>query len=369
MKETGVIVKVFYVTAWFPNPENNAITPFVKRDVTALGNDNDLVLVHIDRSYSGRPYRFWVSGKIRAVRLPAHSILQVTKLPFRLRRLSRGCDLLHSTGVFALLTLAISFIPLPWVHTEHWSKYMEGGLLPLVISVFERFPDQVTTVSSFLEKKISGYGVKHVKTVHNIVPLPQSVTTSASSDTMRLISIGSLINRKSPDVAVRTLRVLLDRGIDASLVWVGDGPLRQEVDNLINELELSERVTLTGNVKPELVFEYLSGANIFLLPTQAETFCLGAAEALAAGLPVVLGGNGGQRDYVKPPYGILVDDSRNPEAYADAVIEQMENSRERTGGFFQEAVREFSEIRFADRMNEIYRNLYVKFSTVKHWTK
>lgn len=197
----------------------------------------------------------------------------------------------------------------------------------------------------------------------NIVPLPESLTPLADLKSLQLVSVGALNSRKSPDIAVRTLRILRDRGIDASLTWVGDGPLRGEITRLIDELNLKSRVNLAGSVKPDEVPRYLSDANLFLLPTQAETFYLGAAEALAAGRPVVLGGNGGQRDFVKPPYGLLVDDSHNPVAYADAIMEQVGNSQGKPAEFFQGAIREFSDKDFARRMNALYRELASKQAT------
>ncbi len=353
-------MKIFYVTAWFPSTEKPEVAPFVKRDVTALSRDNDLLLAHIDRSYSGKPCRFFAADRVKAIRLPARTIVDILKLPLRLRKLARSSQMLHSTGVFALPVVSLSFIPLPWVHTEHWSKYMENGLLPLLVSLFEHFPDKVVTVSTFLAKKLSRYGVGQVVTVPNIVPLPKSLTPLADLKSLHLVSVGALNSRKSPDIAVRTLRILLDRGIDASLTWVGDGPLRAEIIRLIDELNLNSRVNLAGSVKPDEVPRYLSNANMFLLPTQAETFCLGAAEALAAGRPVVLGGNGGQRDFVKPPYGLLVDDSQNPEAYADAIMEQVGNSQGKRADFFQGAIRKFSDKDFARRMNALYRELASK---------
>ena len=357
-------MRIFYVTAWFPTPENSEIAPFVKRDVTALSSDNDIFLAHIDRSYSGRPSRFFAADGVKAIRLPARTVADILKLPLRLRKLAKKSQLLHSTGVFALPVVSLSFIPLTWVHTEHWSKYMESGLLPLAMSVFEHFPDKVVTVSTFLAKKLSRYGVRQVVTVPNIVPLPESLTPLPDLKSLYLVSVGALNSRKSPDIAVRTLRILLDRGIDASLTWVGDGPLRGETTRLIDELDLKLRVNLVGSVEPDEVPRYLSDANMFLLPTQAETFCLGAAEALAAGRPVVLGGNGGQRDFVKPPYGVLVDDSRNPEAYADAIMEQVGNSQGKPAEFFQGAITEFSDKKFAARINALYGELFLKPATL-----
>jgi N-acetyl-alpha-D-glucosaminyl L-malate synthase BshA len=79
--------------------------------------------------------------------------------------------------------------------------------------------------------------------------------------------------------------------INSKLVMVGDGPDRHRAEQFARENELSESVYFVGNVKePE---EILAGADLFLLPSESESFGLAALEAMALGVPVVSSNTGG----------------------------------------------------------------------------
>jgi len=79
--------------------------------------------------------------------------------------------------------------------------------------------------------------------------------------------------------------------VNSKLVMVGDGPDRHRAEQFARENGLSESVYFVGNVKePE---EILAGADLFLLPSESESFGLAALEAMALGVPVVSSNTGG----------------------------------------------------------------------------
>ena len=79
--------------------------------------------------------------------------------------------------------------------------------------------------------------------------------------------------------------------IDAKLVLVGDGPERMNVEHLCRELEVYNDTRFLGKVKD--VEELLGFADVFLLPSESESFGLAALEAMAASVPVVSTNTGG----------------------------------------------------------------------------
>lgn len=81
------------------------------------------------------------------------------------------------------------------------------------------------------------------------------------------------------------------RQINAKLVLVGDGPERYNVEQLIRELHLEDDAVLLG--KQEALFDLLSCADVFLLPSESESFGLAALEAMSCGVPVVTSNVGG----------------------------------------------------------------------------
>lgn len=71
----------------------------------------------------------------------------------------------------------------------------------------------------------------------------------------------------------------------ARLVFVGDGPDRGEAERACREMGVADHVLFLG--KQHALPEILSSADIFLLPSQQESFGLSALEAMACGVPVV----------------------------------------------------------------------------------
>jgi N-acetyl-alpha-D-glucosaminyl L-malate synthase BshA len=79
--------------------------------------------------------------------------------------------------------------------------------------------------------------------------------------------------------------------IPAKLLMIGDGPERDKAENLCRELRISEDVRFLG--KLEAVEEVLSVADLFLMPSEKESFGLAALEAMACEVPVISSNTGG----------------------------------------------------------------------------
>jgi N-acetyl-alpha-D-glucosaminyl L-malate synthase BshA len=85
--------------------------------------------------------------------------------------------------------------------------------------------------------------------------------------------------------------------IPSVLVMVGDGPDRVHAEAEARQLGVEDRVFFLGKI--ETVAPLLSAADLFLLPTQSESFGLSALEALASGVPVVGTDAGGLPEVVR----------------------------------------------------------------------
>lgn len=85
--------------------------------------------------------------------------------------------------------------------------------------------------------------------------------------------------------------------IPSALVMVGDGPDRVHAESEARELGVADHVHFLGKI--EAVAPLLSAADLFLLPTQSESFGLSALEALASGVPVIGTNAGGLPEVVR----------------------------------------------------------------------
>lgn len=138
----------------------------------------------------------------------------------------------------------------------------------------------------------------------------------------RVVSVGALREVKGHDVLIRAFQKVVDEIPDASLRIIGDGDKRVEYESLINDLGLSEHVTIAGWLAKTDVRNELHQASLFVLPSRNEGFGLALVEAIASGLPVVATNVGGVPEVVSDFESILVPPN-NHVALSDAICDSL----------------------------------------------
>lgn len=104
-------------------------------------------------------------------------------------------------------------------------------------------------------------------------------------DEVVICSLSQLRPVKHPELIVKALGLLLERGVKARLFMAGAGEMRQELEEMSRSLGISGRTHWLGNIdNPESL---LCASDIFVLATVGEAFGLAVAEAMACGVPVV----------------------------------------------------------------------------------
>jgi N-acetyl-alpha-D-glucosaminyl L-malate synthase BshA len=182
---------------------------------------------------------------------------------------------------------------------------LEPSFLPLVKFSIEK-SDGVTTVSRFLkEKTLTNYSIEaDIRVIPNFVDTnlfkPEShgdfrKTIAPNGEKILVHTSNFRPVKRVPD----TIRIFekVQKEIPAKLILVGDGPDRSECERLSRQLDLCDTVKFLG--KQEGLVEILSSSDLFLIPSQSESFGLAALEAMACGLPVVSSSVGGLPELVK----------------------------------------------------------------------
>ena len=101
---------------------------------------------------------------------------------------------------------------------------------------------------------------------------------------IRFVAVGSLKPSKGYDRMLRIIKRLRDEDYPVHLCILGIGPLQQELEQEIAELQLSEAVTLLGyDTNP---YQYVAKCDLFVCASHAEGFSTAATEALIVGTPV-----------------------------------------------------------------------------------
>jgi N-acetyl-alpha-D-glucosaminyl L-malate synthase BshA len=150
------------------------------------------------------------------------------------------------------------------------------------------------------------------------------------------------------------------QAMPARLLLVGDGPDRAKVEERCRKACCCDAVTFLGNVMA--VEEVLTGADIFLLPSESESFGLAALEALACEVPVIASRAGGIPEVVRDGVDGLLFPVGDVGAMAAGAIALL-GDPERHGRFAR-AAREGAIERFAERrVVARYRELYERTLT------
>ncbi|GAA1485859.1 glycosyltransferase family 4 protein [Brachybacterium fresconis] len=323
-------MRITLVATWFPTSVAPSRGSFVVRDALSIAATHDVRLVHLVPPADDDGTRRLVHEGLDVLRIPMDPRRpdQVLAAARQLRPALAGADVVHSMAFSALLPLVLRRPTAPWLHTEHWSALTTPGTLPAparaglpLLARLLSAPDRVTAVCEFLARPIRAVrGARPTDIVPCIVePGEVAQRRDRSDGALRLVSTGGLIPRKDPLLAVDVLADLVDRGIDAHLEWLGDGPLRDQTLQRAAARGVQERLALPGTVDGPGVRAALARADVFFGPTRADNFFVSAAEAIVAGRPVVLGATGGQGEYVEAAVGELVD-VQETAPYVEAIL-------------------------------------------------
>tara|TARA_B100000780_G_scaffold264112_1_gene218508 strand:+ start:406 stop:1536 length:1131 start_codon:yes stop_codon:yes gene_type:complete len=220
-------------------------------------------------------------------------------------------DILHvhyaiphaSAGLMAKKILAEEGVSLPLITTLHGTDITLLGKSPSfepVISFAINKSDAVTAVSEDLKKETYKlFGVdREIEVITNFI-CPSNYTLSPNEEFRKQIApegqpIVTHISNFRPVkriLDVIEIYALVLKKVDARLLLVGDGPDRCAAEIRCRELGIESKVTFLGKVINPI--EPLKVSDLFLLPSNAESFGLAALEAMASGVPVVSSNAGG----------------------------------------------------------------------------
>ncbi|MEK7832319.1 MAG: glycosyltransferase, partial [Acidobacteriota bacterium] len=114
------------------------------------------------------------------------------------------------------------------------------------------------------------------------------------------------------------------RTMPAVLLMIGDGPERDDAERESRDLGVAGDVRFLGRI--DAVAPLLQQSDLFLLPTQTESFGLAALDALACGVPVVGSRAGGLPELIRDGVEGILCDPRDPDALAGAIRRCLEDA-------------------------------------------
>ncbi|MCW1311255.1 MAG: glycosyltransferase [archaeon] len=168
-----------------------------------------------------------------------------------------------------------------------------------------------------------------------------------------IISVGRLSKEKNHRLLIQSFKILLDK-IKASLLILGEGEERTNLENFVKELGISDYVLMPGTVTNP--FKFMKNSDVFVLSSDFEGFSLVLVEALLCGTPIVSTDCPyGPREILdNGKYGKLVP-MNDPEALANAILETIQNHSPKE--MLQERAKEFSVEKVVSQYLELIKEI------------
>lgn len=254
-----------------------------------------------------------------------------------------GLDLLHvhyaiphaSAAFMAQQILKAQGINIPFITTLHGTDITLVGKDPSfepVISFCINASDAVTAVSESLKKDTYA----HFETKREIHVIPNFIQPKdelpvinmekrrhyAKDNEFILCHISNFRPVKRITDVVRIFQKVQEK-LPAKLLLAGDGPDRAIVERLARDLGICQKIIFIGKVRETAPILELS--DLFLLPSETESFGLAALEAMAEGVPVVSSNTGGIPEVNIDAYSGFTSPVGDVEAMAIDAIRILEN--------------------------------------------
>jgi len=188
------------------------------------------------------------------------------------------------------------------------------SLLPITKHGIE-MSDGVTAVSKFLrDQTYNELNVeKEIEVIYNFIdpdifkPVnTRTIKRCFAPNGEKIISnISNFRPIKRLDIVIKVFNEIR-RKIPSKLILVGDGPERAKIEKICRDLKICQHIKFLG--KQDSIVEILSASDLFLLPSESESFGLAALEALACEVPVIASNIGGLPEVFNDgEEGFLVD--------------------------------------------------------------
>jgi glycosyltransferase involved in cell wall biosynthesis len=299
-------VNLAYVTETYP-PELNGVALTVQRTVKYLRAQGHRVeLVRPRNAADARRPAVGDEILVGGVPLPRYPGLQMG-LPAPQRLASRWReqrpDLVHiaTEGPLGGSALAVArWLGVPVTtdyrtNFQHYSGHYGLGLLEGPIDAYLRLfhngGELTFAPTATLARELSAKGYRNVRTIGRGIdtdafsPAQRCAALRESwgldEDGVAVLHVGRLAPEKNPQLALRAWQLISERTPNARLVWVGDGPLRPELERAAPE------AVFAGAQRGQALAGYYASGDLLLFPSTTETFGNVTLEAMASGIAIV----------------------------------------------------------------------------------
>lgn len=274
-------------------------------------------------------------------------------------------DIIHAHSLLNASYLANEIYKkygIPFVITEHSSAFARGLVsntikddLTEVIYNAKKCLAVSKVFCQYLERTFKGSKWMYIPNIVNNDFL--KFDFKYDNQNFEIINVCFLNENKRVDILLKAFAQALLYNPNMILKIGGDGPDRIRLENIAEELKISQNVNFLGMLSREQVKFEISKASTFILSSEYETFGVVLIEALALGKPVIATKCGGPESIIVPEVGYLVE-KNSVDDLAKAIIDLYDNYTK----FNQLKIREyckenFSEEAIVNKLTTVYQNV------------
>ena len=382
---------IMVIPSWYSSSRNKIHGSFFKEQFKALANNNEKITVAyneiwpitlIGRIHEKHGINFNVEDNLRTYRYKDYNYLPKTSLMFKIfnRRMDKlyqeivkkegKVDIIHAHSVF-WGGIAAAYISkkynIPLVITEHsslkYARYVKDSYKKYIYEAYKN-ADCLIAVGNGLKKELKEYVNRPIEVINNMVDLElfyidKNVEDkySKGNGEFKFFSCGFLEEGKGMECLIRAFTEAF-KDEKVTLRIGGNGSLKLLLKKLIEKLCMDNQIKLLGALSREDVSKEMRKCDVFVLPSEHETFGVVYIEALACGKPVIGADNGGAEDIIKECNGIIAK-KKNVEELTKALIKIKEDYQMYDKcGIREKTVFSYSEKVLVEKLKGVYKKVY-----------
>lgn len=208
-----------------------------------------------------------------------------------------------------------------FVHSDFLNNYDVGGVYKTREQCHKAYKgfDKVCFVSKTaqqgFEKAIgllsNGFLVHNVMNTEGIhLQSKEKIGNIYSSNAIRIISVGRLIKIKAIERVINAVEYSYKKGINIECIIIGDGPERENLQQLIEEKKLGKNIKILGYC--DNPYKYMKQADIYVCSSLTEGYSTTAVESLILGVPILTTEVSGMLEIIaESNAGIIVENSED----------------------------------------------------------
>lgn len=295
----------------------------------------------------------------------------------------RNYDLVHVHNLFAYTTLpacaAARYFDIPYIMTLHgmldpwclshkwWKK------LPYYYFLERRNLHHAAAIHVTSSFEADGMGSLGFKVKTHVIPLYVELPALpkrnyCDNNILSLLFFSRLDPIKGLPTLLQALALLhlrADLAVVLTIAGQGSDEYLAELQVMVKKLNISENVNFVGFLQGEARSQVLAEADVFVLPSYHENFSLATAEAMAAGLPVIVSDQVGIAQEISEAAAGIVVPIDSPVALANAIEKCGRiKFRQITGENGRRLVKQkFSKERFGESLSHLYEKVLIQSPT------